>query len=333
MQYWGFRIDVNGRDYPQYYVNELERGFLRQGWGYEVSQDLRQLNQGAPPQDQYANVRMYNEVKRGDVIVIPCIPDSDLVTIAHATEDWDTGYQFGIDDGMADYGHQFPAEKITHFHRHNPHVHGDIRSTLRCRSRFWNMTDYAESLEELVDRQADELTTSQDREDRLKGLMLVVMRSVNERIEEGIHRALLEHFEGSDWEYALAAGLKALFPDHGVERTGGTGEQEHGTDILITMTGPLRTVQYGIAVQVKDWQEVADNIGDAVAQINKADEGWRRYRPKLRIIEKIVVVTGAHIPDDKLRAAEAEGVTILASRELRKLLRRMAVAIAAKMDE
>lgn len=332
-QYWGFRIDVNGRGYPDYYVNELERGILRQGWGYDASQDLRLLDRDVPPRDQRANVRMYNEVKRGDIILIPRIPEWELVTIAQATEDWDTGYDFSIDADMADYGHKFPAEKITHFHRHNPHVRGDVRSTLRCRSRFWNMTDYAESLKELVDRQADELTTNQDWEDRFRGPVSAVMRSVNKSIGEGVHRALLERFEGSDWEYALVVGLKALFPHYGVERTGGAGEQDHGTDILITMPGLLRTVQYGIAVQVKDWRDVTDNIDDAVAQINRADEGWKQYRPELRIVEKIVVVTGANISDDKLRAAEAEGVTILASKELKELLRRMVVAIAATMDE
>ena len=149
MNYWGFRIDVNCQSYPEYYVNELQRGILRQGWGYDAGQDLRKLDRDAPPQDQLANLRMYNEVKCGDIILIPRIPEWELVTVARATKDWDIGYEFGIDEGMADYGHQFPAEKITHFHRHNQHVRGDVRSTLRCQSRFWDMNPYAESLEDL----------------------------------------------------------------------------------------------------------------------------------------------------------------------------------------
>ena len=331
MHYWGFRIDVNGQGYPEYYREQLERGFLRQGWGYDPSQDLRRLNLDAPPRDQRANVRMYNEVKCGDIILIPRIPEWELVTIVRATKDWDIGYEFGIDEGMADYGHRFPAEKITHFHRQNQHVHGDVRTTLKCRSRFWNMTDYAESLNQLVPRSESELTTDQDWEDRFRGPVSAVMRSVNERIEEGVHNALLNQFEGYEWEYALVVGLKALFPNYGVERTGGTSEQEHGTDILITMPGPLRTVQYGIAMQVKDWRDVAHNIGDAVDQINRADEGWKRYRPELRIVDKIVVVTGANIPDDTPR--ERDGVTIMTPQELKELLRRMAVATAAAMNE
>ena len=102
---------------------------------------------------------MFNAVKKGDYVLIPRIPEWEFVTIARATEDWDKGYVFGIDEDRKDYGHQFPAEKITHFHRQNQHVHGNVRSTLRCRSRFWDMSYYAESLEELVERLPKELTT------------------------------------------------------------------------------------------------------------------------------------------------------------------------------
>ena len=329
--YWGFRIDVNGQGYPDYYVGQLEAGFLRQGWGYDPSQNLRELDRDTPPRDQRANVRMYNEVERGDIILIPRIPEWELVTIARATQDWDEGYDFCIDDNMGDYGHKFPAERVTHFHRQNQHVHGTVRSTLKCRSRFWNMTDYAESLSQLVQLPDNELTTDQDWEDRFRGPVSDVMRSVNERIAEEVHAALLNQFAAHEWEHALVVGLKALFPNYGVERTGGAGESKHGTDILITIPGPLQTVQYGIAIQVKDWRDGADNIGDAVAQINRADEGWKRCRPELRIVDKIVVVTGTEISDKIPR--EHNGVTILASKELKDLLRRMAVAIAAATDE
>ena len=336
MNYWGFRIDVNCKDYPNYYVDELERNkILRQGWGYDASQDLRTVKAlAAPPRDQLANLRMYNEVKCGDIILIPRIPEWELVTVAQATADWDDpdkGYTFEIDQGRQDYGHQFPAKKITHFHRQNQHVRGDVRSTLKCRSRFWNMTAYAESLEQLVQRPESELTTDQDWEDRFRGPVLAVMKSVNETIAKGVHEALSEQFNGSEWEDALAVGLKTLFPNYEVERTGGTGEKKHGTDVLITMPGPLQTVQYGIAIQVKDWQGIAHNVGEAVKQIEKADEGWKQERPELRIVDKIVVITGADIPNGTPR--ERGSVAIMTPQELRELLRRMAIATAAATDE
>ena len=73
------------------------------------------------------------------------------------------------------------------------------------------------------------------------------------------------------------------------------------------------------------------NVSGAVDQVKKADEGWKDLRPGLRIIDKIVVVTGAAIPDDEQR--ERDGVTILVPRDLKELLRRMAVATAAARDE
>ena len=338
MNYWGFRIDVHCQDYPDYYVDQLEKHCtLRQGWGYDLSQDLRQLKAlGTPPRDQLANLRMYNKVKCGDIILIPRIPKWELVTVVRATADWDDdckGYTFDIDWERKDYGHQFPAKKITHFHRHNQYIRGDVRSTLKCRSRFWNMTAYAESLEQIVTRSENELVTDQGWEDRFTGPVLAVMRSVNETIANGVHEALLKQFNGAEWEDALAVGLKALFPNYEVERTGGVGEQIHGTDILITMPGPLQNVRYGVAIQVKDWQGDI-SIDEAVEQIKKADEGWKQERPELRIVDKIVVITGAHISNTTATTArEKDGVTIMTAQELRELLRRMAIAIAAAMDE
>ena len=111
MSYWGFRIDVNCQDYPGYYVKELnERRVLRQGWGYDESQNLRNLDQNNLPREQQANVRMFNVVKQGDFVLIPRIPEWELVTIARVTEDWDKGYVFGIDEDKGDYGPPIPRK-------------------------------------------------------------------------------------------------------------------------------------------------------------------------------------------------------------------------------
>ena len=331
MQYWGFRIDVNCSDYPEFYERELTGGSLRQGWGSRANQNLQHLDSKNPPREQAANLRMYNQVKRDDIVLIPRVPHWDLVTIVRATADWDEGYVFEIDPDLQDYGHKFPVEEITRFGCQNQHVRGDLRRTLRCRGRFWDMSDCAESVEQLLQSSPEQLTTTYGWEERFEGPVSAVMKSLNEHIGQGVYQALLKEFEGSDWEHALVVGLKALFPNYGVERTGGVGEEKHGTDILITIPGPLGTGQYGIAIQVKDWRETASNVGDAVAQIRRADEGWRISRPELRIIDKIVVVTGADIPANS--QAEQDGVTILTPQELRQLLRRMAVAMAAAMDE
>ena len=265
--YWGFRTDTSVR--REYYNDQLgspSQPVLRQGWGWDANQDLRKVvEQADTPRDQRANVRMYQCVKKGDFILVPRLPEWEQVTIAQAVEDWDTGYQFEVDeveiaDGThrKDYGHQFPAKKLAHFNRNNRYVDGDIRQTLKCRSRFWNVDRCSGSIQEIAKKRQDELEGDENREHRFK-------RSVNEVVKEAglgksLHDVLSKEFADSGWEYALVAGLKDLFPCYRVERTGGRDERQHGTDILITMPGPLDEVEYGIAIQVKDWKGEAKKI-------------------------------------------------------------------------
>ena len=326
--YWGFRISTDCPDYPGYYNSELnDHGVLRQGWGYKNEHNLHDLSNSLAlvPKDQTANLRMYNEVKKGDIILIPRVPNWNLVTIAEATDDWDNGYKFEIDEKMGDYGHQFPARYRTHFSRDNTHVRSDIRSTLKCQLRFWSMSDKSESIDLLLPHKPDVLTDDVDKSDRFNETVLRVINK--ERFEDEIHKKLSEQFGGSGWEYALVTGLIALFPCYDIERTGGSSENKHGTDILITMPGPLDNVRYGIALQVKDWEDKAWNIDKAINQIKKADEAWKELRPGLIIVEKIIVLTKAEVPVSE-SSPEITDITIMDYKGLKKLLRRMALAIA-----
>lgn len=67
-RYWGYRIDASAIDF---FRKELEEGRLRQGWGYDEGQDLRKMtvDEGAS-----RNSRMKNEVKKGDILLVPRIP-------------------------------------------------------------------------------------------------------------------------------------------------------------------------------------------------------------------------------------------------------------------
>ncbi len=350
-QYWGFRVDVrNPHAYPNYYNTELnipgyyntkeeKKPVLRQGWGYEEGHNLKCWNRENVPPGLRANFRMYDEVKRGDIILIPRIPKWGTVTIAEATEDWKDGYRFEIDPKQGDYGHQFPAEYRTHFSRRNKHVSEDVASTLKCRSRFWNMSYHGEGIENLLRQEPADLINDQEPGDRYADAIRRAMGSVDRDIETKVHEELAGQFANEGWEDVLVEGMKALFPYFQVERTGGQRgrerESEHGTDILVTMPSPLESVQYGIAIQVKDWQGVSSNIDYAIKQIQKADKGWPEVREGLRIVEKIVIVTEAKLPEG-LKPSEIErenGIKILHSGKLKKLLRRMALVTAATMDE
>ncbi len=56
--YWGYRIDT---DHINYFRSELEQGRLRQGWGWDSRQDLRNLSmdEGAK-----RNLPIFNRVKK-----------------------------------------------------------------------------------------------------------------------------------------------------------------------------------------------------------------------------------------------------------------------------
>lgn len=327
-QYWCFRIDTWRS--PDFYVDQLKKhGRLRQGWGWSDDQDLGKIV--APvPKDQKPNLRMFNEVKKGDIILVPRIPEWPFVTIARATEDWDVGYLFEIDAKFEDYGHCFPAEYDTHFDRQDDDVRGDLRTTLRCQSRFWNANRYKDSIEKLIGRDSKELTSPQSRNARFNDTVRSVLGDNRKQIEDDLLKALSGQFQSDEWEDALKTGLEALFPTYKVEVTGGRGEEKHGTDILLTMPGLLEDY-YGIALQVKDWQGEAWNIKSAIAQIENAEEDWKEIRADLRIVDKIIILTEANeLPPEAKKEANEKDITILYSENLKQLLRKMAFATVIK---
>lgn len=327
-QYLCFRIDTGQS--PDFYNRQLkEHGRLRQGWGWSDDQDLRKIGE-LVPKEQKPNLKMFNQVKQGDIILVPRIPKWPFVTIARATEDWDVGYLFEIDDKLGDFGHCFPAEYDTHFDRHDDDVLGDLRTTLRCQSRFWSANHCKESIEQLLGRDPNELTSPQSRNARFNDTVRSVLGSKRKEIENDLLKALSGQFQAAEWEDALKTGLEALFPTYTVEVTGGRGEEKHGTDILLIMPGLLEDY-YGIALQVKDWQGEAWDIKSAIAQIENAEEDWKEIRSDLRIVDKIIILTEANeLPPDAKDEANKRGITILRSEGLKQLLRKMAFATVIK---
>ena len=144
--YWGYRIDVKNQDF---FFKELEQGRLRQGWGYDKNQELPDTKDSGAKK----NLSMYEKVKKGDILLIPRLPDWGSVAIAEAVEDWNNeekGYRFEIDDEKKDFGHIFLANYIGCFNRHGKDVSGNIQSTLKARNRFWNISRLSEDVEKIM---------------------------------------------------------------------------------------------------------------------------------------------------------------------------------------
>ena len=313
--YWCYRIDTNNINY---FKDQLHNGKLRQGWGWDQRQDLRnfEMDEGAG-----RNLAMFEKVKRGDILLVPRLPSWGEIAIVEATEDWSEGYRFEIDNRLGDYGHIFPAKYVRRFTRNNENVTGNLRSTLRNPSRFWGINHYSEDVESLLAVSEDRLVKRQDHESRLESVIGGVFTSVfNERrFSSDLFEKLNEQFAQEEWEFALAAGLRNLYPYYQVERVGGREEKHHGTDILIRMPSLLPDYEYAIAIQVKDYEGFIGK--DVIRQINKADTYWESEN--LKLVEKWIIVTRAFKETNLDIANRESDIRIVFADELKELLSRI----------
>jgi hypothetical protein len=79
--YWCYRVDTSR---IKFFTTELNEGRLRQGWGWDEGQNLRnfKLDEGAG-----RNRPMFNKVKKGDILLIPQVPNWGEVIFDEGPED------------------------------------------------------------------------------------------------------------------------------------------------------------------------------------------------------------------------------------------------------
>lgn len=321
--YWGYRINT---DYAKFFWEELCNGRLRQGWGYDPGQDLRNMtvDEGAS-----RNRRML-DVKKGDILLIPRIHQWDEVTIVEATDDWWPGYRYEIHESYGDYGHIFPARFIRHFKRDSEAVSGEVRSSLHNPMRFWNMDYYKDSIEQILTAEQSVLEQSQNLEERFGHSIVEVFGSAfdSRKFSDELFDKMCQQFTREEWEFALVEGLRQLYPEpfFTVKRTGGTTEVFHGTDITITFRSIAEETEYVIAIQVKDYDGYVAN--DVIEQINKAEKYFKEQNKQL--IDKIVIITKARKEVNQNLIENKGDVKIIFADELRPLLSRMGRQYLAK---
>ncbi|MDR2141962.1 MAG: hypothetical protein LBR11_09285 [Deltaproteobacteria bacterium] len=324
VNYWGYRIDISRIDF---FREELEKGVLRQGWGYDEGQDLRKepllVDEGAS-----GNLPIYHNVKKGDILLVPRLPDWDHVALVEATADFNEGYRFEFSPGEEDYAHMFPARFVGKFVRNSELVAGDIRSTLQYRGRFWSLNPYSQHIDKLLEvaRSGNEekLIKGISFEDRLERVVKESFLSFFQKNEfaEKVFESLLHQFQAGEWESLLRHGLAKLLPSYKVEMTGGVSEVSHGTDILIRIPGVLADSEYGIAIQVRDNYGVVDN--SAAEKICLADAYWEKEG--LKIIDHIVLYTKAK-REDNLHLTQDKRVRYIFGAEFKILLTKIAKEI------
>lgn len=310
--YWGYRIDRNS---IEFFREELENERLRQGWGYTTEQNLRSLtiDEGAR-----RNLSIFNKVKKGDILLIPRLPNWNEVAMVEALEDFDVAYKFEIAEEFGDYGHIFPARLVKSFDRNNEKVSGKIRATIKNISRFWNIDHCSDDIELLLLSSNAELKSKESYEESFSNAVTSSFQLAfnSKKFEEDLYEKSTRRFSNEEWEYALVAGLRVYFPDPCVvERTGGTAEVNHGTDILITLPG-LLGYQYLIAIQVKDYAGIVGD--DPITQIMKSDGYWNQENR--RVIEKVLILTKATKEENIGLINNKAGVRVIFASELKELL-------------
>ena len=314
--YWGYRIDVKNQDF---FFKELEQGRLRQGWGYAENQKLPDTKDS----DARKNFSMYNNVKKGDILLIPRLPDWGSVAIAEAAEDWDKGYKFEIDDEKKDFGHIFPANYIGCFNRHGKDVSGNIQSTLKARNRFWNISRLSKDVEKIMKN----LEGNKESTSVVENIKNIVSEQVKSHFDlKGFSEKVMDEynqkFTASQWEEVLKNVLEKIYPGYEIEKTGGMKEEEHGTDLLVVISGLSNLEKYNIAIQVKNYRNVIsdDNIDNIIQQINKAEV--YEWENNGKLIGKILVITSAEEKDNPklIEECQKEKIRVIFSEELKKLI-------------
>ena len=319
--YWGYRIDVKNQDF---FFKELEQGRLRQGWGYDKNQELPDTKDSGAKK----NLSMYKNVKKGDILLIPRLPDWGSVAIAEAVEDWndkEKGYRFEIDDEKKDFGHIFPARYIGCFNRHGKDVSGNIQSTLKARNRFWNISRFSEDIEKIIKN----LEGNRESTSVIENIKNIVSEQVKSYFNlKGFSEKVIDEynrkFTASQWEEVIKNILEKIYPGYEIERIGGSKEEKHGTDILVTISGLSNLEKYNIAMQVKNYNDVIsdNNIDNIIKQINKAEKYVWENNGKL--IGKILVITSAEEKDNPklIEKCQKEEIRVIFSEELKKLILR-----------
>ena len=272
------------------------------------------------------NLSMYEKVKKGDILLIPRLPDWGSVAIVEATQDWDDkekGYKFEIDDEKKDYGHIFPAKYIGCFNRHGKDVSGNIQSTLKARNRFWNISRLSEDVEKIMKN----LEGNKESTSVIENIKNIVSEQVKPyfNLKECCDQIVDEYnqkFTASQWEDVLKNVLEKIYPGYEIEKRGGMKEEEHGTDILVTISGLSNLEKYNIAMQVKNYNDVIsdNNIDNIIKQINKAEKYVWENNGKL--IDKILVITSAKEEENPklIEECKKEDIKVIFSEELKKLI-------------
>ena len=131
-----------------------------------------------------------------------------------------------------------------------------------------------------------------------------------------------QKFTASQWEDVLKNVLEKIYPGYEIEKRGGVKEEEHGTDLLVVISGLSNSEKYNIAIQVKNYKgEISDdNVNNIIEQINKA-KGYK-WENDGKLIDKILVMTSAKKEENPklIEECKEKNIKVIFSEELKNLI-------------
>ena len=302
MGHWAMRTCRDDEEIRQYIHDELSQGRLRQGWGWDESQNLGHIDSlwandeplSSDQQEASRHWRMGNGegpdyMQVDDLIVVANVPNDGLFTICRITGN----YEFNIPEEFEDFGHIRPVEVLTPQGISNDHklVHADLRRSFRCRSRMWNVEAHAACLDGILESlqsglAPEELTHGSTADGRAESVVAELITEPLDQMATRLEKALPQSVKAEEWEPVLRSALEQLFPVS-VYHTGGA--QERGADIEIVIPNPFeKNRDWIVPVQVKDYEgEVPVQVADQLKQA--IDSRQAAYR----VIAVVLLVSNA----------------------------------------
>lgn len=217
-RYWAVRTD---RDNRALLLDELRKGRLRQGWGWDPSQDLRliqaEIVKGGPWWERLSatqkhvlpHLRMLadaaDSVRLGDWIVVPKLPEDGTFLVAEVAghyyyEPLKLSGETDANDLGQDYGHVLPVRLRTPkaINRYADEVTAGLRGSLKAQMRMWCLDGYAETLERLVDlsQRGADLSSATSGKARLDNAWKVAWTRAKQTLREHLGPELDARFVG-----------------------------------------------------------------------------------------------------------------------------------------
>jgi Restriction endonuclease len=305
-RYWAIRTD---KDNKALLLGELRNGRLRQGWGYEPTQDLRliqaEISKGgnwwerlsSAQREVLPQLRMLatsqDSIQVGDWAVVPNLPEHGEFLVAEVAG----SYQYDplvlstdrdVNELGRDYGHILPVRLLTDrgINKYAAEVDARIRSTLKTPMRMWNVDYCGESLEMLLEsyKAGTDVTTPKSGEARLAKAWETALSHAVSALRERLGPELDSRFQAAEWEEPIKMVLQRLYPEADVRWV--AGPRESGADVIVQIPNHFGGLPWLIVVQVKNYQ---GEIGPAV--LTQLRNAHGRYGTEGKLLCLVVMTT------------------------------------------